>query len=553
MMDFTKTRMFLIITLVFLGGALYSHWEQENGSLTQAASTTIVPEHYEIPSAQSPTSNNPLPAATVVSSLSSETSSHKNSRLIHVDTNVLHLEIDPEGGDIVFADLKQYPIDKNGHQGISLLNTTSKRYSVAQSGLVGDRGPDSRNKGRVLFQSKKTAYQMNDNENTISIPLSWKSSDGLEIEKVFTLHRDQYLVDVHYDVHNHSNIEWKGHFYAQIMGKPETFQKTGGMLSMQTYTGAAFYTKDKPYKKISFDKIQEKNFDQNVVGGWAAIVEHYFVTAWVFPEQQSNQYFTHTDTEGKIFLGAVGPTVTVSPHEHQKTGASLYVGPEITDSLKKIAPGLDLTVDYGFLWPISQFLFWMMQTIYAFLGNWGASIIVVTLMIKLVFYKLSASSYQSMAKMRKVQPKIVALKELHGDDKQQFSQAMMDLYRKEKVNPLGGCLPILVQIPVFIGLYYVLLESVELRHAPFMLWIQDLSSKDPFYVLPILMGITMLIQQKLNPAPADPIQAKVMMIMPVIFTVLFLQFPSGLVLYWFVNNLLSILQQWVITMRVENG
>ena len=545
MIDFTKIRMFLIIALVLLGGALYSYWEQEQGALV-ATQITSVSEENEIPSV--PTSVIPVTAIP-----SEPQTVSKSVNLIQVDTDVLHIEIDPEGGDIVFSDLKKYPKKKAGDEGVSLLDRSSTRYSVAQSGLVSERGPDSRDHGRVVFQAKHSSYQLDSNADTLVVPLFWKSSDGIEIEKVFTLHRDKYLIDVHYLIHNQSSTDWTGHFYAQIMGKPDTFQKAGGMLSMQTYTGAAFFTKDKPYKKITFDKIKEKNFEQSVSGGWAAIVEHYFLTAWVFPQDHTYQYFTRSDADGKFFIGAVGPSVTVAAHGTQETGASLYVGPEVTDTLKQISNGLDLTVDYGFLWPISQFLFWMMQNIYSLLGNWGASIIAVTILIKLVFYKLSASSYRSMAKMRKVQPKIVALKEQCGDDKQRFSQAMMELYRKEKVNPLGGCLPILVQIPVFIGLYYVLLESVELRHAPFMLWIQDLSSKDPFYVLPILMGITMLIQQKLNPAPPDPIQAKVMMIMPVVFTVLFLQFPSGLVLYWFVNNVLSILQQWIITKRVENS
>lgn len=545
MIDFTKIRLCLMVALVLLGGALYHYWEQEQSRLAAMAlslpdiKTNDIPEIFE--------------ASIPVKVASSEQSLNKSNKSIQVDTDVLHLEIDLEGGDIVFSDLKQYPTKKAGDQGVSLLSRTAERYSVAQSGLVSERGPDSRDQGRVIFQAKQAAYRLNDNENTLVVPLVWKSSDGVEIEKIFTLHRDQYLIDIQYLIHNRSPKDWSGHFYAQIMGKPETFQQSGGMLSMQTYTGAAFFTKDKPYKKITFDKIKEKKFEQRISGGWAAIVEHYFLTAWVFPQEQAHQYFARSDVDGQFFVGAVGPVVIVGAHDTQKTGASLYVGPEITEDLKKISNGLDLTVDYGFLWPISQFLFWMMQNINTLLGNWGASIIALTVLIKLVFYKLSASSYQSMAKMRKVQPKIVALKEQHGEDKQQFSQAMMELYRKEKVNPLGGCLPILVQIPVFIGLYYVLLESVELRHAPFMWWIQDLSSKDVFYVLPILMGITMLIQQKLNPAPPDPIQAKVMMIMPVVFTVLFLQFPSGLVLYWFVNNVLSILQQWMITKRVENS
>jgi YidC/Oxa1 family membrane protein insertase len=382
----------------------------------------------------------------------------------------------------------------------------------------------------------------------LEIPLSWNSPDGIKIQKTYTFWQGKHLVDVAYRVQNQSKKDWIGHFYGQILQKPEAKSSSWGM---QTYYGGAVYTPKKPYKQISFDKMREKPFEQDITGGWAAIAQHYFLTAWVFPVHEEFKYFAKGVAKGRVSIGAVGDAVLIKPGEEKSLNASLYIGPEDADVLKTISPGLDLTVDYGFLWPISKFLFWVMKQLHALIGNWGWVIIAITVIIKLAFYKLSASSYHSMGKMRQIQPQLTLIKERCGDDKQRFSQEMLELYRNEKVNPLGGCLPILIQIPVFIALYYVLLENVEFRHAPFMFWVQDLSSKDPFYVLPLLMGVTMIIQQKLSPPPPDPIQAKVMMLMPIFFTVLFLQFPAGLTLYWFVNNLLSITQQWVILKRMN--
>jgi YidC/Oxa1 family membrane protein insertase len=324
------------------------------------------------------------------------------------------------------------------------------------------------------------------------------------------------------------------------------------MFQIGSFTGSSFGQPGKHrYKKVSFDDMKKQNLDVDANGGWVAMQQHYFLTAWVPNQKSLNRLYTQSNHE-KFTIGSVSEQYTLEPQQSLNLSSQLYVGPEDTAVLKKLAPGLDLTVDYGWLWFLSDALFSIMKAIESVIGNWGWSIIFITILIKLMFYRLSASSYRSMANMRRLQPKLEQLKQRFGDDKAKFSQATMELYRQEKVNPLGGCLPILIQIPVFIALYWVLVESVELRHAPFMLWIHDLSASDPYHVLPLVMGLTLFIQQKLNPTPPDPAQAKVMMMMPVFMTILFWGFPAGLVLYWIVNNTLSILQQWWITKKFKD-
>ena len=298
----------------------------------------------------------------------------------------------------------------------------------------------------------------------------------------------------------------------------------------------------------------EADLDRTITDGWAAMLQHYFLGALIPPAGVAEHFYTKTLSNARYVIGMIAPSWrTVADGESGTFSTRLFIGPKLQDQMREVATGLELTVDYGLLTVLAQPLFWLLKTINNLVGNWGWAIVIVTLIIKLVFYKLSETSYRSMANMRKLTPRLQSLKERYGDDRQKLNQAMMELYKKEKINPLGGCLPILVQIPVFIALYWVLLESVELRQAPFMLWIQDMSSPDPYFILPLLMGASMLIQQKLNPAPLDPIQAKVMMVLPIVFTVFFAFFPSGLVLYWVVNNILSIAQQWVITRRIEAG
>jgi YidC/Oxa1 family membrane protein insertase len=369
------------------------------------------------------------------------------------------------------------------------------------------------------------------------------------VNKIFTFERGKYTATVRYQINNRSAAPWTGQFYAQIRQQPIT--TSAGFFGLHTYAGAAVSSEASPYEKINFAQMEKQNFDKTIQGGWLAMQQRYFLSAWIPESTQQNHYYTRFDPATKTYtLGYVGPVTTVAAGAVGVAGATLYAGPEVTDILSHTAPHLELTVDYGWLWPISVAIFAVMKYIHGLLGNWGWSIVLVTLLIKLLFYKLSATSYRSMAKMRKLTPQLQAIKERFGEDKQKLSQAMMALYKKEKVNPLSGCLPMLVQIPFFIALYYVLIESVELRHAPFVFWIKDLSVYDPYFILPILMGVSMFLQQRLNPPPPDPVQAKVMLFLPVIFTIFFVTFPAGLVLYWLVNNCLGALQQWYIMRQI---
>lgn len=547
-MELQRTRIFLLISLFVVGLALYSAWQQEHFIPPSIAPSEEVPSssltaskgETDIPNISTTT---PLtPSRTVAA-----TPSHS---LIEVSTDVLKIKIDPFGGDVVRAELVQYPEKLNTpDKGVVLLDHSKERNYVAQSGLIGkdELGPDSRQLGRAQYQVTQSSYQLG-TEDKLKVDLLWQSGQGIKVTKTYLFKRGNYLVDVMYHITNATPKPWQASFYGQL--RREFSDPKSSMLGVQMYQGGALYTPDKPYKKISFPDMVKKPFREQIKGGWAALLERYFLCAWIPQDNSTNNYYTRVDEENIYNIGEV-TAIEVAPHSEQTVKGQLYMGPEVADVLKQISPGLNLTIDYGILWPISQLLFWLLKTIHSYVGNWGWSIIFVTLIIKVLFYKLSATSYRSMGKMRRLQPRLELLKERHKDDKQQFSAAMMELYRKEKVNPLGGCLPIIIQIPVFIALYYVLLESVELRHAPFMLWIQDLSSKDPYYILPLIMGATMFLQQRMNPAPPDPMQAKIMMLMPLIFTVLFLSFPAGLVLYWTVNNLLSIGQQWYITRALE--
>lgn len=384
------------------------------------------------------------------------------------------------------------------------------------------------------------------NDDQLKVELFWTGDNGLRVTKEFVFTRGKYAVAVNYHINNESGQAWTGRQYSQ-------FQRTlveEGSRFLYTYLGAAISSPDDLYEKITFDDMEDANLDQDITGGWAAMIQHYFVGAWVPDPGKAYHYYTKVLDGPRYAIGLYSPAMTVEPGAQTTVGMTLYAGPKLQDQLEAVAPGLELTVDYGWLWFIAQPLFWLLTWLYSVFGNWGWAIIFVTITIKAAFFQLSAASYKSMANMRRVQPRMVAIKERYGSDRQRLNKAMMELYKTEKINPLGGCLPILVQIPVFISLYWVLLESVELRQSPFIFWIQDLSAMDPYYVLPLLMGASMLIQQRLNPAPIDPVQQKVMAMLPIVFTVFFAFFPAGLVLYWVVNNILSIAQQWYITSKV---
>ncbi len=553
-MNTQNNRFFLLAALMLLGSLLYNAWVQDNAvpgatpiNVAAGAVPSDIPGSKDIPSI-------PRPSQSV--SEQSPESAQKNQRqapTVHIKTDVLDLDIDTLGGDIPRLVLLKYAQnEKTPQQGFSLLEDSSKRYYIAQSGLASPQGPDIHGLGRAVFEASATSFALADNLDELVVDLKAPTKEGIKITKRFIFKRGSYAITVQYFIQNQGNKDYTGSFYARLKRK-EVEATGGGFMGVQTFTGAALHTPETPFKKITFKDMNKKPFDRSVEGGWAAMVEQYFVSAWI-PSKTAQSLYQATKLEDDIYsVGFVENPVTVSVGFDRVITSTLYAGPEIVESLGALGNGLELAVDYGILWPQCQPIFWLLKKMFLFTKNWGFAIILTTIFIKALFYKLSASSYRSMGNMRKMQPKMESIKERYADDKQKLSQAMMELYKKEKINPFGGCLPVLVQIPVFIALYYVLLGSVELREAPFLGWIVDLSLKDPYYILPIFMGASMLIQQKLNPAPADPMQAKVMMFMPVVFTVLFLNFPAGLVLYWFVNNVLSILQQWLITRSIEKS
>ena len=481
---------------------------------------------------------------------------HVSGQLVKVRTDVFDVAIDLTNGNLVSLALPKYPVSlQQKDTPFALLNSNRDSLYLAQSGLIGADGKPL----KLKFSSSQNSYQMGAGDKQLVVTLNATGPNGLLVQKNYTFNRDDYLVHIDYQIKNSGNAAWSGSFYGQSTRRPAA--KHGFSMTSRAYNGVSLSSSAKPYDKIKYDWLNKNMISRNIKGGWVAVQQQYFLTAWVPNKQQMNHYYSHTafetneagDDSNVYTVGLITPQTTVAPGQTATLGAQYYAGPEIAKVLKTIAPGLDLTIDYGWLWPLSEAIFWVMQWIHSWIGNWGWSIVLVTLLIKAVFYKFSESSYKSMGKMRELTPKMQVLKERYKEDKQKLSQATMELYKKEKVNPAGGCLPMLIQIPFFIALYYVLIESVQLRQAPFIFWIHDLSVKDPYYVLPILMGITMFVQQKMTPTPMDSTQAKAMMILPVVFTLMFLNFPAGLTLYWLTNNVLTIAQQWIVMRRVEHA
>jgi YidC/Oxa1 family membrane protein insertase len=469
-------------------------------------------------------------------------------RSIHVVTDVFNIGIDLNQGDIVNAQLKDYPTSvEDKDKPYTLLQNNEEARYVADSSLFVVDGQEIKNLD-LNYQATQTQYEMSADQKELIIELLGENAHGINVVKRFIFTRGSYLIKVEYHIKNEGQAPWKGYMNTQLLRSSPAEDKSS-MFHVGSYTGASFSEPGKHrYQKVSFKDMTKANLDTTAQGGWVAMQQHYFLSAWVPDEKSNNRFYTRAKQDS-FTIGIVSQPIELSTAQTTVVSSKLYIGPEDASVLNQISPGLDLTIDYGWLWFLSSMLFSVMKAIHSVIGNWGWSIVLVTVLIKLVFYKLSATSYKSMANMRRLQPKIAALRERYGDDKAKLSQATMEFYRQEKVNPLGGCLPVLIQIPVFIALYWVLIESVELRQAPFILWINDLAAADRYHVLPIIMGLTMLIQQRLNPAPPDPTQAKIMMFLPVLFTALFWGFPAGLVLYWIVNNTLSILQQWYITRK----
>jgi len=545
-------RLVLSIALVLVLLLLWQAWQQDYGTPPQRAerqeptAVSTAPAATSEPAADVP----PAPtAATTQGSPAVGATAQPAGRVVHVRTDVLDVQIDPRGGVVRQADLPEYPVSTELPQDpFRLLYETPAILYIAQSGLLGAKGAPDHN---AQLTPEAWDYTLPAGDDELQVRLRWQGADGVAVVKTFTFHRGAYLVDVDYDLDNGSPRPWSVRMYAQLQ-RTEA-QKSRQTQFIYTYTGGAISTPEERYDKITFSEMADKPLKRDAKGGWVAMVQHYFISAWIPSQAATNHYYTRVVDGPHYIIGLMTPTIRLEAGSHGHLGSRLFMGPKLQDRLAKIAPALDLTADYGPLWFIAQPLFQGLKLIHHLVGNWGWAIIILTILIKLAFYKLSATSYRSMAKMRRVQPRMAALKERYGGDRQKMNQALMELYKKEKINPLGGCLPVVVQIPVFISLYWVLLETVQLRQAPFMFWINDLSIKDPYFVLPILMGITMLVQTKLNPTPMDPMQAKVMMLMPLFFTVFFAFFPSGLVLYWIVNNLLSISQQWYITHKIVDS
>ena len=533
-MDTQRLILFIVFSFSIL--LLWEAWQKESAPPT-AVPTASAPAGGAVPAPSQDLAKAPGAAA-----IASAGATLPKGERIKVKTDLIEAEIDVNGADLRRMTLIKQGSSQDKNKPMVLLADEAPHYYVAQSGLIGAGLPTHKER----FTSPAKEYVLAADAKEVQVRMTWDNGAGLSVGKIFTFHRGSYLVDIAYEVKNTTGQAVQAHAYFQLL-RDDT-APAGESSMMSTYTGPALYTEATKYEKIAFSDIAKGKAKPSITAkdGWIAMLQHYFLAAYLPAAGPEREFYTKKVSDQLFAAGVILPLGTVAPGATGSVKTPLYVGPQEQDTLKTLAPGLDLAVDYGWLTVIATPLFWLLKTIHKVLGNWGWSIIVLTVLVKGAFYPLSAASYRSMAKMKAVAPKLQKMKETYGDDRQKLHQAMMELYKTEKINPMGGCLPVVIQIPVFIALYWVLLYSVEIRHAPFALWIQDLTAADPYYVLPVIMGLSMLVQTKLNPTPPDPIQAKIMMIMPVAFSVMFFWFPSGLVLYWVVNNLLSIAQQWRI-------
>ncbi|MDH5765668.1 MAG: membrane protein insertase YidC [Gammaproteobacteria bacterium] len=541
-------RTLLYLSLFFVLFLIWQAWQQDYGPkpvaqvpVAQDSSSDVAHEAVtvdDIPESIAVTGNQTVPNIPVAT----------GSQRVHIITDVYEIEIDTRGGDIRRLDLRQYAKSSElKDESFELLTEKESKFHIVQSGLLSSGSPAPNH--HSIYSVKQYEFRLAEGQDELKVDLFWQE-EGVSIIKTYTFHRNDYVIDVEHKVMT-TSAPWNGSQYRQLVRAEADSQ--GESSFIYTYTGGVVYNDELKYEKVDFSDIADEDLKIDQTGGWFAMIQHYFLAAWIPDQEESNFVYSKHPKSNRYIIGARSPAVNVVENSQAVFHSQLVVGPKLQDRLETIAPGLELTVDYGILTILAKPLFWLLKIFHGWFDNWGWAIIFLTITIKLVFFKLSETSYRSMAKMRKVAPRLQTLKERYGDDRQRMSQAMMKMYKEEKINPLGGCFPILVQIPVFIALYWVLLETVEMRHAPFALWLTNLSEKDPYFILPIIMGATMYIQQKLNPAPIDPIQQKVFQFMPIIFTVFFLFFPSGLVLYWVVNNTLSIAQQYVITKRIENS
>ncbi|WP_105201190.1 MULTISPECIES: membrane protein insertase YidC [unclassified Pseudoalteromonas] len=530
-------RTFLFIGLLLVSFLLFQEW---NSDYNQPANN---PSAQTQSNAQTNAGQSDVPNSDIAEPLVSTSASQQ---VITVTTDVFAVKIDTLGGDIIEAKLLQHAETHGSDEPYLLLGQFEGNEYFAQSGLIGLNGPDARKEGRPVYQSAQQSYTLEG--DTLAVPLTFVDAQGVSYTKTYTFHKNRYDVTLDYDIQNNTANAVQVQLYTQVK---RTVQDKGSLID-QSYLGGAYGTDEVNYEKYSFDDIQDKELKESTQGGYVAFLQHYFVSAWVPAQDQTNTVYMRLPTAKVAQIGIKSEPVNIAPASSATFASTYYMGPKDTDALEALHSNLDLAVDYGWLWFISQPLLSLLKFLYSFLGNWGLAIIAITVLMKTALYPLTKAQYTSMAKMRALQPKMQALKERYGDDRQKFGQAMMEMYRKEKVNPMGGCFPLLLQMPIFLALFYVFLESPELRHAEFGLWLTDLSSKDPFYVLPVLFGASMFLMQKLQPMTVtDPMQQKMMTWMPVFFSVFFLWFPSGLVLYWLVSNLISIAQMLIIYRGME--
>jgi YidC/Oxa1 family membrane protein insertase len=540
-MDTQRLILFFVFSFSLL--LLWDAWQKEHRppvqAIAQGAAQATVPSPSvpALPTTQQKAGNAIPPNA----------AAPVNRQTLKVKTDNLIADIDLQGGDIVRLELlrQKDTLDEK----VNFVLFAPEHHYAAQSGLIGPGLPTH----KTMYSAEVKEYALTDGQERLQVRLEAPGPDGVKTVKTITFHRGSYVIDVSHEIINGSTAPVAAHAYFQLLrdGVPPA----GDPRMVNTYTGAAIYTEQEKFHKLAFSDLDKDkaSFPKTADNGWIAILQHYFVSAWLPKEGTQREFYAKLLPDKLYSAGVILPVASIAPNASGSVSVSLYAGPQEQDAMKSIAPGLDLTVDYGWLTVVAAPLFWLLQFLHKWVGNWGVAIILLTVLIKAVFFPLSAASYKSMAKMKLVTPRMTKLREQYGNDRARLNQAMMELYKTEKINPLGGCLPIVVQIPVFISLYWVLLASVELRYAPFYLWIHDLSAQDPYYVLPLLMMGSMVIQTKLNPVPPDPVQAKVMMIMPFAFGVMFFFFPAGLVLYWLVNNILSIAQQWQITRMIGDG
>jgi len=546
-------RLILLLVFSFSLVMLWEAWQKQGQPPPTPLAVTS--QGVATPSAGAVPVPTPVPGvtgsagATVLPSPTATPAEATLAKLV-VNTDLYVAQISAQGGDLVHLELTQQRATADKTKNFVLFDNGGQHFYEAQSGLTGEGQVNHKS----IYQLPAGEYRLKDGQDTLEVRLEAPASaSGLRVVKTYTFHRGSYQIDIAHEVVNQGTLPVTPHAYFQIARDGKSPEGDPKMVS--TFTGPAVYTEQEKYQKIKFEDIA-KGKDKHATkadNGWIAMVQHYFVAALLPPANTEREFFTRKIGDDLYSAGVILPVGTIAPGATGKIGVQLYAGPQEQDKLAKIATGLNLVVDYGWLTVVAAPLFWVLEMLHKLVGNWGWAIILLTVLLKLIFFPLSAASYKSMAKMKLVAPKLTKLKETYGEDKARLNQEMMELYKREKINPLGGCLPILVQIPVFISLYWVLLGTAEMRYAPWLGWIQDLSARDPYFVLPLLMGATMLVQTKLNPTPPDPIQAKVMLFMPIVFTGMFLFSPAGLVLYWTVNNLLSIAQQWQITRLIEGG